>query len=372
MKFLFSKVLSLTICLIIYSSTIFAQDCTLPAPDLNIIEETEHSISFEWEAVDGAVLYQINLYIHDGEELIQQVQTEENFLTFHDLPASTVFTIGAQSGCTEEAFGPETIKGEKARTQSGLVIIVEDINIADPINCEIAGDDAFTMTVGSVPLAPLSIAGAIYLNIYITTPGSPIEDEFFEIVVFKNTMTSFPNNLLVGVLQAHTNRIFIDRNNNIFMNEYGRPNNWHFVTQVNDVLAPGNILEMRWVEDVIVSYNNCIGFSYTITPPPGHHNPALTSQNTPGEHSTATTTKQSSTTPASPVTYPNPVADRLTIELPAQGGNVQIMDINGKVWHQVNTQDLRLTVDMNNWPTGTYILRYDDGKTPHIQRVIKL
>jgi hypothetical protein len=379
MNYVFTKVLSLTIFLMGFLSITFGQDCMLPSPVINIIETTETSISVEWEPIDGAVAYQLNLYLYGNQELIQQIQTEETSYTFNDLSPGTFYEIGSQSGCTLDTYGPETQEKPKAYTRNGLVIIVDDLRIEE--ECEggvTAYGQSFQASVNYDPLVPLLSGRGILLKIEITgNAPSMFLNDFFEVVVFENNSPSMPGNLSIAILQYYMHRIAVDQqSNSIFINNPNNPNQWYFVCKVKDILnASTNMVEVGWGMDVITDSENCVDYSIHI--PTGQHLVAqptstVTPGNTPGEHSTATSTKQSSTTISSPVAYPNPVSDRLTIELPTQGGNVQIMDINGKVWHQVNTQDLRLTVDMNNWPTGTYILRYDDGKTPHIQRVIKL
>lgn len=383
MNSLFSKVLSLTILLLGLSQVTAAQDCTLPSPDLNIIETTEHSISVEWEPVDGAVAYQLNLYLTESQELIQQVQTEGNTYTFNDLASDTFYDLTGQSGCDYEIYGPEDDNTRTTRTQGGYVIVVDDLRI-DKRPCKFdmyfpVPDDltVYHEIVDTMPMYDTTgMVNSIILEMAPQTPAVLLGDTI-ELLVLRDPNSADPNDpdLIVAVYASSQSRVMVDQNLFVWMNEANNPNNWHVIADIDDPLTPGPQLMIGWVEEV--ELNTYCGFVNEISipsnPPTGNDdddsdNPALTSQTDTNKPAATLTTKETTT----PLAYPNPVADRLTVELPTGGGTVQVMDINGKVWHQVNTQNQRLEVDMNNWPAGTYILRYDDGKAPHIQRVVKL
>ncbi|MBL7749119.1 MAG: T9SS type A sorting domain-containing protein, partial [Chitinophagaceae bacterium] len=61
--------------------------------------------------------------------------------------------------------------------------------------------------------------------------------------------------------------------------------------------------------------------------------------------------------------YPNPVIDKLTIQ---QFGTIQnktaiLADQQGKVLQQITINSLQQTVNMERYPGGIYMLKFEDG-----------
>ena len=66
--------------------------------------------------------------------------------------------------------------------------------------------------------------------------------------------------------------------------------------------------------------------------------------------------------------YPNPVKDLLSISDATVGNKVVIMDISGKVLHQLTIVKTSFTIDMSKYSNGVYLLKTDNGAT---QKIIK-
>ena len=70
--------------------------------------------------------------------------------------------------------------------------------------------------------------------------------------------------------------------------------------------------------------------------------------------------------------FPNPVKDRLNIELDEyQSGLIYVYDLSGKrVFKQKIEEEIQASFDISNLPTGTYILfiiNHRDKKAAHFQ-----
>jgi endonuclease/exonuclease/phosphatase family metal-dependent hydrolase len=70
---------------------------------------------------------------------------------------------------------------------------------------------------------------------------------------------------------------------------------------------------------------------------------------------------------------PNPVEGSLTLQIPQGKGEVQIMDLQGKVWMSSIVTSTKIYLELNSLPAGVYILKYSgESQTPQAIRLIKL
>ena len=376
MNCFFKKVITLTIALFTFFGFSQAQDnCTLTGPDTDLLEATENSIAIEWEPIDGAVLYQLNLYLAESNELVQQIQTEATNFTFHDLTPNTFYYIGGQSGCSEQSFGPENVNGRQYRTKSGLVIIVDDLTMYKDCEHMVANDNvSYTSSNPNYDsIAPVNaLPWVLYLNIEINSPSLPIHQDSFEIVIFENTDPLIPHNLLIGVMADYIGRVHVDQYNNIWMNNFVGSNTWHLIASVSDILTPTGYVQIGWLQDVIVDFTNCATISATINnnPQPSTKisiiNEGKVEKNTSQSLAMYSRFRQNNFS-----FYPNPTSNKLTITLPTEG-IIEIFDINGRVWHKSNIEHTVSEITVANWPAGTYIIHYNGKDAPIVQRFIKL
>lgn len=73
------------------------------------------------------------------------------------------------------------------------------------------------------------------------------------------------------------------------------------------------------------------------------------------------------------VCYPNPVTDRLTLELPPQDerAHIKLYDINGQLLHTQLAAGTRETIDMAHLPTGTYLLQVVGETSVATRKIVK-
>lgn len=73
-------------------------------------------------------------------------------------------------------------------------------------------------------------------------------------------------------------------------------------------------------------------------------------------------------------TYPNPVANAVTIEVRGVAGNTQaaLTDVSGKVIRPLSLNGVKTTLDMSSLPKGIYMLKYADDKHNEVLKINKL
>ena len=75
------------------------------------------------------------------------------------------------------------------------------------------------------------------------------------------------------------------------------------------------------------------------------------------------------------LTYPNPVADMLNIDLTGiknEEGRISILNIEGKVMQTQKTSGMdMLTINLSQLPPGIYLCRYTSGKETKTVKIVK-
>lgn len=73
------------------------------------------------------------------------------------------------------------------------------------------------------------------------------------------------------------------------------------------------------------------------------------------------------------IIYPNPARESVTIELGQEGvdSEIQIYNVQGQVVKQVNASSSRLNVEVNDLPSGIYIVQLVQGDRKEIKRFIR-
>ena len=71
--------------------------------------------------------------------------------------------------------------------------------------------------------------------------------------------------------------------------------------------------------------------------------------------------------------YPNPVKDRLSIELTGQKFKVMVSDINGRLFYENTNGYNKIEIDANAFDKGVFIVKVrSDGGTFHYRKLIVL
>ena len=72
--------------------------------------------------------------------------------------------------------------------------------------------------------------------------------------------------------------------------------------------------------------------------------------------------------------YPNPAKDKITISIKdyaGKGGSISLFSIEGKLLRQQYLKTETTSVDMSGFPSGTYLLQYEDGEVCETVKVVK-
>jgi len=78
-----------------------AMDCSCPSPNVTLTSHTFTSVSFSWDAIDGATAYKV-WYFRTGDNYTsQEVTTDGATISFSNLPAGT-YTFYFTTTCGEE------------------------------------------------------------------------------------------------------------------------------------------------------------------------------------------------------------------------------------------------------------------------------
>ena len=69
--------------------------------------------------------------------------------------------------------------------------------------------------------------------------------------------------------------------------------------------------------------------------------------------------------------YPNPTRDQVSISLPeAQEGTLRVFSANGQVLLQKRTFSELITLDVQTWPRGLYLLRWEGEKEVLVNKLL--
>jgi hypothetical protein len=69
--------------------------------------------------------------------------------------------------------------------------------------------------------------------------------------------------------------------------------------------------------------------------------------------------------------FPNPVGDVLTVSVAQVSGTLDLVDVLGKVYQTIAISNIETQIDMSSLPNGMYVVRFQNGTTNTVKRIIK-
>lgn len=355
--------------------------CELPATDdifVNTI--TNDFIDIHWVPVPGAVAYQVVIVDYQTQDIIYLETVPEPLLAKAMVLPNELIMVISTSGCPEGPFGKAAVRGWPPNT-----LVLDDLPL------ELQGQENGNNNTGNSVICATKIAPdttTLIITGSIFTVKVPLATTNDVVQVFAKHTSNDQACLAVrkwqnlsGVLNESINVTYsgliplsaIGNNQSTIytaVHTTGTP----ITTRSGNTQIPTRDVAMTfqgWADDAFVITTRQCWEGHIA----GSHNASLQSDETQ-LHDDALylgnkETTRSEEEDAKPLSvFPNPVQDRMTLNLP-DNGSVQIVDLAGRVWHQTTATAGVYELDLAPWAKGLYILRFSSEKGQQSLKFIK-
>lgn len=342
-----------TILLLLFSvfSLSAMTNCPAPAPSTGaIVEEGSNFISIRWDEVPGAISYEVTtIDANSGENMASDITEGSQFAQLDlQVDREYLFEIRA-SYCWGGPYGQPLVL--RAKTTIIIVDVILQMECLDDELIPIYSGSLETGDKTNIDISP-DDEGCYLIN--VSSTGLDPNVDLSMIIKANNwgglTLSNFLSNISNFQLFGLGPVLGVLTNPNPFktipiMSVSGKKN------KNGDLEA-----EFIWLQDVIVTVSYCPDCELI---KPGHLRVS------PSTFAQSTEIK----------IYPNPVANLLQLQIPRKG-LVEIWDLTGRRWfnREVQNDEEDFAIDTNNWPSGTYTLRWNEGSgsPPKIKHFLKL
>ncbi|MCB0638072.1 MAG: fibronectin type III domain-containing protein [Lewinella sp.] len=334
----------LLLSLVFWSLRLLAQSpCAAPAPAaLTIVEEGNDYISIAWTPVAGASSYLVTTTLFPSGELVNTTVTGATEFIESDLEPGETYEFSVQASyCWGGPFGNPIFA--KGRTTIIIHDIVLELNCTNP-----------TYNSNHDPGTPLEVGlqnpgDALKVGITVLNTGSHIDLQLRRNGSDQLVVALYPEQEGFGlygpnaqghVEGAYSNKRDLDRVFTLQSVLRKLQNNSLFAVFI-------------WDTEVQVSYQRC-------SVPNAAGSGLRGAAGVPPRASAEGMVHRASMSSVS--LYPNPVRGLLNLHCSAPGGQLEIVDINGRLWASrvLEVSDQSITLPAGEWPPGFYFLRWRD------------
>lgn len=358
--------LSVTFFIFLAVCPLFAQDdapCELPPPEeVFVIEESEHYIDLYWTEVPGATAYDVAVIDSESGNVVFHEVTPIPAITITDiyLPSTT---IGIASVC------PNGQNGNHGYVESTTTIIVQDIVM------QLDGERAprtMKCDAEKVVVDQTLFSGSLNKSVTVTPPFNPSSTHPINGAIVEVTLKdlSANQNTAVATMVLKSNSQVL--NAAVQENVVNHGLSYEFIQPATHPyfdLVPNNTGEFDFILNTIpptgTSYlltmeqRNCIN-TRVVRQTRMHARQAHPSQSQAPMLATREGAADPLTGETEGLVFPNPAHDMIYVKS-TPGASIHIRNSQGQLLYHNNQGDGLLTISIDNWPAGMYLLETLDA-----------
>lgn len=311
--------------------------CVAPAPSSgHITEQGNDFASIDWDAVPGALSYEVTTTDTDNGQVVAQVIVTNNNHTQGSLIAGSHYEIEVRSSyCTAGPYGEPL--SFNVHTDIVIVDIILQMQCVEEVNTSqtpvLAGDET---------ILDIQENGCYRIQLETDVTGEPKTVEI-------GLKLASNGQLLAGNLEGNPSEFEMTGQGPVLGRfASGDENIQLFSLAMNQQGPQYRSINFEWLAEADININYCSNCQFVYD----NDRDKLQMEE---EQSQAVNIKM----------HPNPVNSLLQLQIP-QEGQVQVYDLNGKQWFYADAfgENQTMALDVNSWPSGTYILRWHQADLP--------